>query len=55
MNEKYIINLLFFALGVASCLFILFSIFIRIVKHELKEMKEDFLKQVKEGKISTAH
>ena len=55
MNKLQLINSLFFALGIASCLFVIFSISIRIVRNELQNINKNFIKEIKQGKIRAAH
>ncbi len=55
MNSKLFINYIFLAIGVASCLYIIFSIIVRIIKKELALIREDFFKQIKKGKMSASH
>jgi|GEM_PF-6342936 len=43
------------AFGIASCLYIIFSVAVRLIKKELKKMHDDFLKELKEGEISPSH
>lgn len=55
MSDYLLINLFSFAIGVAACLFIIFSIIMRTVRKEFSKMKDDFLNQMKEERISAVH
>ncbi len=55
MNTSQILNLFFFALGIASCMFVIFSVSIRIIRREINNIREDFLKELREGRLSGAN
>jgi hypothetical protein len=47
MTIVKIINIFFFALGVASCLYLIISIILRNIKKDFEDMKSDLLKELK--------
>ena len=55
MNKAYMINIIIFSIGMASCLFVIFSISLRIIRSKLDEMKTSFLEEIQRGKIRAAH
>ena len=55
MSYSQLANLLFFTLGIAFYLFIIFSISIRIVKNELNKIKQYFIKKMKQVEIIVVH
>ncbi len=55
MTNSQLLNIFFFALGIASCLFVIFSITMRIIRKELEKMKSDFINEIKKGNIGVSH
>ena len=55
MNKVHIINIIIFSVGMASCLFVIFSISLRIIRSKLDEMKTSFLEEIQRGKIRADH
>ena len=51
MNNMQLINIVFFAVGIASCLFIIFSISLRTIKKELSEIKKSIIDEIKQEHI----
>ncbi len=48
MSTAKIINILFFALGIASCLYLIISIIIRNIKKNFEDMKTDLIRELKD-------
>lgn len=55
MTIVKIINIFFFALGVASCLYLIISIIMRNIKKDFDDMKTDLIKELKNTQGSIPH
>ncbi len=49
MEWAKLINIFFFALGVASCLYLIVSIILRNIKKDFDEMRKELLADLKGG------
>ena len=51
MSKNQIINLVFFIIGVSSAIFIIISAVMRIMKSEIKDLKNTFINEIKQLKL----
>ena len=47
MSWIKIINIFFFSLGVASCLYLIISIILRNIRKDFENMRDDLIKELK--------